>query len=41
METTTPTSQGTENGGDQTTPTTTEPMEEVSQVFILLFIIMC
>jgi len=35
METPTPTSgapQGMENGGDQTTPTTTEPMEEVSDL---------
>jgi len=29
METATPTPQGTQNGGDPTTPTTTEPMEEV------------
>jgi hypothetical protein len=31
METATSVPQGTENGGDQTTPTTTEPMEEVSR----------
>ncbi len=29
METATPTPQGAQNGGDPTTPTTTEPMEEV------------
>ena len=37
METATPDPQGTENGGDQTTPTTTEPMEEVSNFHFIIY----
>jgi molecular chaperone DnaK (HSP70) len=37
METTTPVAPGTENGGDQNGPTTTESMEEVSELLLYSF----